>query len=222
MTITLNITFNEHCVSALNDAPAGSRALYVFAHGAGAGMSHPSMAAIAEGLNARGIATLRYQFPYMENRTKRPDPPKVAHAAVRAACAEARRLAPGVPPIAGGKSFGGRMTSQALALSPLEGVIGLAFIGFPLHPAGKPSDERAHHLDDVRVPMLFLQGARDELASLDLLNPVVARLGARATLHLIEGADHSFHVRASSGRKDADVREDLLDAFAEWVERLLD
>lgn len=184
-------------------------------------MTHPSIAAIAEGLAARGIATLRYQFPYMENGSKRPDTPKVAHAAVRAACAEARRLAPDLPLFAGGKSFGGRMTSQAQAIEPLPGVAGIAFIGFPLHPAGKPSDERAAHLADVRIPMLFLQGAKDDLAHLDLLEPVVAKLGKRATLKVFEHADHSFHAPARSGKKDADVREEMLDAFVAWVDDLL-
>jgi predicted alpha/beta-hydrolase family hydrolase len=191
--------------------------LYVFAHGAGAGMRHPSMAAIAEGLGERGIATLRYNFPYTEAGAKRPDPPPVCRAAVHAAVAAAQQLAPQLPLFAGGRSFGGRMTSQAQALSPLPGVRGLIFLGFPLHPAGKPGDERAKHLDDVRIPMLFLSGTRDALAELDLLRPVVERLGARATLTLFEGADHSFHVPAKSGRTDAEVRAELLDALAAWV-----
>lgn len=204
-------------ISGLFLAPPQARAVYVFAHGAGAGMAHPFMAAVATELAERGIATLRYQFPYMEEGGKRPDPPKIAQAAVRAAVAEAARLAPSLPIVAGGKSFGGRMTSQAQAASPLSGVRGLAFFGFPLHPAGKPSDERAAHLSDVNVPMLFLQGTRDALADLKLLKPVVKRLGARATLKLFEDADHSFHVPARSGRKDVDVRTEMLDAFAEWT-----
>ena len=204
-------------VSGLLTRAADAHACYVFAHGAGAGMTHPFMAAVAEELAARGIATLRYQFPYMERGSKRPDPPKVAHAAVRAAVGEAARLLPGAALFAGGKSFGGRMTSQAQAASPLPGVAGLAFLGFPLHPAGKPSDERAKHLEDVRLPMLFLQGTRDELAHLALLKPVVERLGDRATLEVFEDADHSFHVPAKSGRKDAEVRAEVLDAFARWV-----
>ena len=201
----------------LLEAPAGARACYVLAHGAGAGMNHPFMSAVAKGLAARGIATLRYQFPYMDKGSKRPDPPKVAHAAVREAVAEAARRLPDVPLYAGGKSFGGRMTSQAQAIEPLAGVRGLVFLGFPLHAAGKPSDERAAHLADVRVPMLFLQGTRDDLAQLDLLRPVVERLGKRATLETFEDADHSFHVPARTGRKDAEVMADLLDRLARWI-----
>jgi hypothetical protein len=203
------------------DAPAGARAGYVFAHGAGAGMAHPFMANVAQGLAERGIACLRYQFPYMERGSKRPDTPAVAHAAVRAAAAEAARRLPGLPLIAGGKSFGGRMTSQAQALDPLPGVVGLAFLGFPLHPAGKPDDERAAHLFDVNVPMLFLQGTRDELADLSLLQPLVKKLGERATLKLFDDADHSFHVPARSGRNDAQVMAEMLDAFAGWIDTLL-
>ena len=204
-------------VSGLLTAPADARACYVMAHGAGAGMTHSFMAAVANELAERGIATLRFQFPYMERGSKRPDTPKVAHAAVRAAVAEAARRAPGLPLFAGGKSFGGRMTSQAQAASPLPGVGGLIFFGFPLHPAGKPSDERAKHLADVRIPMLFLQGTRDELADLALLRPVVDALGERATLELFEDADHSFHVPARTGRKDAEVRAQALDALARWI-----
>jgi predicted alpha/beta-hydrolase family hydrolase len=205
-------------VSGLLHLPPRARACYVLAHGAGAGMTHPAMESVATGLGARGIATLRYQFPYMEAGGKRPDPPAVAHAAVRAAVAEAGRLVPALPLIAGGRSFGGRMTSQAQAAAPLPGVRGLAFIGFPLHPAGRPSDDRAGHLFDVAVPMLFLQGTRDALAELSLLRPLVGRLGPRATLTLFEGADHSFHVRKSTGRNDAEVRSEMLDALAAWAE----
>ena len=204
-------------VSGLFPAPARARACYVFAHGAGAGMAHPFMERVASELGERGIATLRYQFPYMEQGGKRPDPPKLAHAAVRAAVAAAARLAPALPLIAGGKSFGGRMTSQAQAASPLPGVRGLVFFGFPLHPAGKPSDQRAEHLSDVQVPMLFLQGTRDALADLALLAPLAERLGDRVTLRLLEDADHSFHVPARTGRKDADVRSEMLDAFTDWA-----
>ena len=203
-------------VSGLLLKPPKAHAAYVFAHGAGAGMAHPFMASVATELAERGIASLRYQFPYMEQGGKRPDPPKLAQATVRAAVSEAARLLPSLPLIAGGKSFGGRMTSQAQAASPLPGVRGLAFFGFPLHPAGKPSDERAEHLSDAQIPMLFLQGTRDALADLKLLKGVVKRLGKRATLHLFDDADHSFHVPARSGRKDADVRRAMLDAFAEW------
>ena len=204
-------------VSGLLLAPPRARACYLFAHGAGAGMTHSFMAAVAAGLGDRGIATLRFQFPYMEQRARRPDPPKLAHATVRAAAAEAVRLVPGLPLIAGGKSFGGRMTSQAQAASPLPGVRGLAFLGFPLHPAGKPSDERAAHLHDVKVPMLFLQGTRDTLADLSLLRPVVAGLGRRATLRLFDDADHSFHVPVRTGRRDDDVRREVLDSLAAWA-----
>jgi hypothetical protein len=208
-------------VGGLLQGPPSPRACYVMAHGAGAGMAHPFMAAVATDLARRGIATLRYQFPYMERGSKRPDTPKVAHAAVRAAVAEAARRLPGVPLFAGGKSFGGRMTSQAQALSPLPGVRGLVFLGFPLHPAGKPSDERAAHLRDVAVPLLFLQGTRDELADASLLKPLVAKLGAQATLRLFDEADHSFHVPARTGRRDSDVRAALADALAAWAEGML-
>jgi predicted alpha/beta-hydrolase family hydrolase len=208
-------------VSALLTRPARAHAGLVFAHGAGAGMTHSFMEAVAGGLAARNVATLRYQFPYMEKQAKRPDPPAIAEASVRSAAAEAARALPGVPLIAGGKSFGGRMTSRAQAKRALPGVRGLAFFGFPLHPAGKPSDERAAHLSDVHIPMLFLQGTRDKLAELDRLKPVIERLGARATLHLIEGADHSFHVPARSGRRDADVMAEMLDTFANWIDKVL-
>jgi uncharacterized protein len=207
-------------VSALLTRPEDARACYVFAHGAGAGMRHASVEAIAMGLAERGIATLRYQFPYMEKGGKRPDPPALAQATVRAAVAEAAKACAGLPLIAGGKSFGGRMTSQAQAKAPLDGVIGLAFFGFPLHPAGKPSSDRAKHLAEVEVPMLFLQGTRDALAELSLLQPVVKGLGRKATLHLAEGADHSFHVLKSSGRNDREVLAEILDAFAAWVDSL--
>ena len=209
----------DEAVSALVVQPPRPRACYVFAHGAGAGMTHASMETVAAGLAARGIATLRYQFPYMEKGSKRPDAPKVAHAAVRAAVAEAGRRFPSLPLIAGGRSFGGRMTSQAQAIEPLPGVKGLAFIGFPLHPAGKPSVMRAEHLGDVKIPMLFLQGTRDELATLELLQPLIDRLGARATLKLLQDADHSFHVPARTGRKDPEVRAEMLDELAMWIEQ---
>jgi predicted alpha/beta-hydrolase family hydrolase len=204
-------------VSALFLSPPDAIACYVFAHGAGAGMTHPSMAVIAEELANIGIATLRYQFPYMEKGSKRPDAPALCHATVRAAVAEAARVAPGLPLFAGGKSFGGRMTSQTQALSPLPNVRGLVFMAFPLHPAKRPSDERAAHLGDVQIPMLFLQGTRDELAYLELLEPVVRRLGPRATLHLARDADHSFHVPARSGRKDPEVRAELFAFMRDWI-----
>jgi predicted alpha/beta-hydrolase family hydrolase len=203
-------------VSGLLAVPARPRACYVVAHGAGAGMQHPFLAAVAEGLAQRGIATLRYQFPYIERGSKRPDPPKVATAAVRAAMIEAARHLPGVPLYAGGKSFGGRMTSQAQAAAPLPGVRGLIFLGFPLHAPGKRSDERGAHLAQVSVPMLFLQGTRDDFASLDLLQPLAGRLGA--TLRLFDEADHSFHVPARTGRKDTQVMAELLDVVSGWIE----
>src|SRR3954453_10818657 len=208
---------NAAPVSALLMRPPKARACYVLAHGAGAGMTHRSMETIAVGLGERGIATLRYQFPYMEKGSKRPDPPAAAHAAARAAVAEAMRCCAGLPLIAGGKSFGGRMTSQAQAIAPLAGVRGLAFLGFPLHPAGKPSDIRAKHLDEVDVPMLFVQGTRDKLAELTLLEPVVTRLGPSATLHRVRDADHSFHVPARSGRNDREVMTEVLDALSAWI-----
>ena len=197
--------------------PAAARAGYVLAHGAGAGMSHPFMTATAEQLADRGIATLRYQFPYMERGARRPDPPAIAHATVRAAVAEAARQLPGLPLFAGGKSFGGRMTSQAQAEAPLPGIRGLVFLGFPLHPAKRPSLDRAQHLANVRVPMLFLQGARDALAEPDLIARVVADLGDRATLTTIPDADHSFHVPARTGRTDAQVLAEVCDAIAAWM-----
>jgi uncharacterized protein len=203
--------------SMIWDTPAKPKACLVLAHGAGAGMTHKSMEAGAHGLVARGIAVLRYNFPYMERGSKRVDPPPVAHKAVREAVAAARERAPKLPLFAGGRSFGGRMTSQAQAIAPLEGVRGLVFFAFPLHPAGAPSDERAAHLDQVQIPMLFLQGTRDALADLPLLKPVVKALGPRATLVLAQDADHSFHVPARTGRKDGEVLGELLDAAASWM-----
>jgi predicted alpha/beta-hydrolase family hydrolase len=181
-------------------------------------MDHPFMVAVAAGLAARRVGTLRYQFPYMEQGRKRPDHPPVAIATVRAAVGEAQRLMPGRQLIAGGKSFGGRMTSQAQAAAPLPGVEGLAFLGFPLHPAGRPSRDRGRHLFDVQIPMLFLQGAKDRLAALEELEPLCAALGDRATLRLFADADHSFHVPARTGRSDADVRSEMLDALAGWAD----
>ncbi|HEX6740535.1 MAG TPA: alpha/beta family hydrolase [Sphingomicrobium sp.] len=217
----IRIPVGDDCVSGLLLRPDGARALYVFAHGAGAGMTHRAMESNARGLAARGIATLRYQFPYMEKGSKRVDPPKVAHAAVRAAVAEAAKLVRDLPLFAGGRSFGGRMTSQAQAEMPLPGVRGLAFLGFPLHPGGKPGIERAEHLQRVEIPMLFVSGSRDALAELDLLEPVVAGLGGRATLHLVDQADHSFKVAAKSGRTPADAEAEALDALAQWIAQQL-
>jgi hypothetical protein len=204
-------------VSGLWIAPFDARAVLVLAHGAGAGMTHRAMAATAEGLAERGVATLRFQFPYMQKGGKRVDPPAVAQAAVRAAAAEGLRRAGALPLFAGGRSFGGRMTSQAQAARPLEGVRGLVFFAFPLHPAGKPSVERAAHLAAVTIPMLFLQGTKDLLAQRDLLETTVGGLGDRARLVLEADADHSFHVPAKSGRKDAEVLADILDAAAAWM-----
>ncbi|MBV8036253.1 alpha/beta family hydrolase [Roseateles sp.] len=213
----LSLTVNDRTtVSALWLLPSRPRAAYAFAHGAGAGMQHDFMAALSQALLEQAVATLRYQFPYMERGSKRPDTPALAHATVRAAVAAARGRLPDVPLFAGGKSFGGRMSSQAQALAPMPGLRGLAFVGFPLHPAGKPGVERAAHLADVRVPLLFLQGTRDELAELGLLRGVVQGLGDGATLHIEEDADHAFHVRARSGRTDAQVVQALAATMAAW------
>lgn len=217
---SLRIPVGEGGVSALLIRPADAKALYLFAHGAGAGMTHKSMASNAEGLAAREIATLRYQFPYMEKGSRRPDPPRIAHAAVRAAAAEALKIAPDLPLFAGGRSFGGRMTSQTQAETPLPGVRGLAFLGFPLHPAGKPSIDRAEHLSRVKIPMLFVSGARDALAEMDLLRPTVEALGDRAKLHVIADADHSLKVPAKSGRTAAEAEAEALDAIADWMAAL--
>jgi predicted alpha/beta-hydrolase family hydrolase len=208
---------NGASVSALLLRPDNARACFVLAHGAGAGMSHPSLETVATGLGERGFATLRYQFPYMEKGGRRPDAPAVAHAAVRAAVKEAARRCAGLPLVAGGKSFGGRMTSQAQAIAPLPGVQGLAFLGFPLHPAGKPSTMRAAHLSDIKIPMLFLQGTRDGLAEMTLLEPVVKGLGGLASLHAVQEADHSFRVPARSGRNDRDVMNEVVDALSAWI-----
>ncbi|NJO12101.1 MAG: alpha/beta hydrolase [Gammaproteobacteria bacterium] len=215
--LTLNID-GQTQVSGLWLTAPEARACFVFGHGAGAGMRHAFMSMVAGELAQRGIATLRYQFPYMERRSRRPDPPAICHATVRAACAEAARRAPDLRLLAGGKSFGGRMTSQAQAAAPLPGVNGLAFLSFPLHPAGKPAMDRAEHLRRVQVPMLFLQGTRDELADLQLLTPVVAGLGERATLTVLEEADHSWQVPARTGRKDAQVIVQAMDVFARWAQ----
>jgi len=220
----LRFTVGERAgeVSGLLLRPDGARLLYVLAHGAGAGMRHPFLESISQRLAERSLATLRYQFPYMEQRARRPDPPAVAAATVRAAVMEAARVAPGLPLVAGGKSFGGRMTSTAQAEAPLPGVRGLVFLGFPLHPPGRPGDSRAEHLARVQIPVLFLQGTRDEFADLKLLQPVVKRLGERATLHLVEGGDHSFHVLKRSGRTDPDVMGELVGMIADWAGRLVE
>jgi len=214
--VTITVGDGGARVSGLLMRPPGARWLYVLAHGAGAGMRHPFLETFARALAERDVATLRYQFPYMERRASRPDPPAVAAATVRAAAAEAARLAPELPVVAGGKSFGGRMTSTAQAEQPLPGVRGLVFLGFPLHPPGRRGDARAEHLAQVEIPMLFLQGTRDDFADLQLLRPVVKRLGERATLHLVEGGDHSFHMLKRSGRADAAIMDEIADAIVEW------
>jgi predicted alpha/beta-hydrolase family hydrolase len=207
-------------VSALLRLPPRARAVYALAHGAGAGMDHPFLAAVADGLAARDVASLRYQFPFMERGSRRPDPPRLAHATVRAAVAAAAQAVPDVALFAGGKSFGARMSSQAQAAAPLPGVAGLAFLGFPLHPAKQPASERGAHLAAVACPMLFLQGTRDELADLALMTALCERLGPRATLALVDDADHAFHVRVRSGRNDAQALAAMLDAMAEWMARV--
>ena len=204
-------------VSGLLNLGAESKACFVVAHGAGAGMLHPFMANLATDLGKRGIATLRYQFPYMEKHGRRPDPPALCHATVRAAVAAARNLLPALPLFAGGKSFGGRMTSQAQAANPLPAVRGLAFLGFPLHPPKQPSDSRAAHLLKVQVPMLFLQGARDLYAEPELLNPLITLLAERATLILLPDADHSFHVAKRSSFTDSQINDDMIDGLAGWI-----
>jgi predicted alpha/beta-hydrolase family hydrolase len=215
----VNISVGDEQVSGLLLRPTAAKALYLFAHGAGAGMTHSAMESNAQGLAQRGIATLRYQLPYMEKGSRRPDPPRIAHSAVRAAAAGALKLEPSLPLFAGGRSFGGRMTSQAQAIEPLSLVRGLAFLGFPLHPAGKPGTERADHLVRVKIPMLFVSGDHDALAELDLLRPLVSGLEL-ATLHLVAHADHSLKVPAKSGRTAADAEGEALDAMADWMMRL--
>jgi predicted alpha/beta-hydrolase family hydrolase len=218
--LSINVEEARWVSGLLESSPAAS-ACYVLGHGAGAGMTHPFLECVAQELDQRSIATLRYQFPYMEQRSKRPDSPKLAQATVRAAVVEALRLVPDLPLFAGGKSFGGRMTSQAQAASLLPGVRGLIFLGFPLHPPGRPSTERAAHLFDVEIPMLFLQGTRDEFADLELLQPLVKQLGARATLKLFQDADHSFHVPARTGRTDGQVRAEVLNAMTDWIRQVI-
>lgn len=209
-------------VSALLQLPPKAHAVFVFAHGAGAGMQHSFMVDLSAALAERGVGTLRYQFPYMENGSRRPDPPALCHATVRAAVTEARKNAPKIALYAGGKSFGGRMTSQAQASQPLANVSGLIFVGFPLHPAKKPASERGKHLGDIAIPMLFLQGTRDDLADLSLLEPLVEKLASRAELHRVEGADHSFHVLVRSGRNDKEVMIELADEIARFTNPVRD
>ena len=216
----LAISLGPERVSGLLLRPDDAKALFVFAHGAGVGMNHPSMASAAEGLAARGIATLRFNFPFMEKRTGRPDPPRIAHVAVRAAVGAAGEMAGDLPLFAGGRSFGGRMTSQAQALEPLRGVRGLVFLCFPLHPAGNPGIERADHLGHVQIPMLFVSGSRDALAEIERLKSVVEGLRDRATLHVVDQADHGLRVPAKSGRTSEEAQGEALDAVAEWMAAL--
>jgi predicted alpha/beta-hydrolase family hydrolase len=220
---SVTISVNEQIrVSGLMQRAASAKTCLVLAHGAGAGMEHPFMAALAHDLEAIGIATLRFQFPYIEIRGKRPDPPALCHATIRAAVAAAHELEPSLPLLAGGKSFGGRMTSQAQAEIPLPHVGGLVFFGFPLHPAKQPSIDRGAHLFQVKIPMLFLQGTRDTLAELPLIEPLAERLGKLATLTLLEAADHSFHVPARSGRTDVQVRSEMLGSVATWADAVIE
>jgi len=212
---------NGRHVSALLEMPAGARSLLVLAHGAGAGMNHPFLENLSEQLGAAGIATLRYQFPYMEERRRIPDRAQLLMATVAAAVQAGVKAARGLPVLAGGKSMGARMTSQAAAESALEGVSGLVFFGFPLHPPNRPRTKRADHLAAVTVPMLFLQGTRDAFADLKLLSPICKKLGSRATLHIIDGADHSFHVPKKSGRTDADVLRELAETTSSWSQNIV-
>jgi uncharacterized protein len=204
-------------VSALLLRPADARWLLVLAHGAGAGMRHAFLEELCLRLARRGVATFRYQFPYMEQGRRSPSPRPLLLATVRSALAAAAEAAGDLPLVAGGKSMGGRMTSLAAAEAPLPGVRGLAFLGFPLHAAGRPGSERGTHLEQVGLPMLFVQGSRDKLAELELLRPLCARLGERATLHVVDGGDHSFRVLKRSGRSDAEALDEVADAVAEWL-----
>jgi hypothetical protein len=216
MTLDIPVSDRLGRVSGILMRPPNARVLYLLAHGAGAGMRHRFMEAIADALQARGVATVRYQFPYTESGARRPDPPAVLEATVRAAAKCAAEIAPDLPLVAGGKSMGGRMTSNAQARAPLSGVAGLVFLGFPLHPPKRPGEERAEHLRLVELPMLFLQGTRDNLADVGLITGVCERLGPRATLHIVEGGDHSFEVLKRSGRTAAEVLEELAGTTAEW------
>lgn len=217
--ITIPVAGTAVQVSGLVLMPPTARFLYVIAHGAGAGMEHPFLAGVSEALAREGIASLRYQFPYMEEGKRRPDPPHLLHATVRSAVEVASAF--GLPIVAGGKSMGGRMTSSAAATEALPGVRGLVFFGFPLHAPGRPGIERAKHLDDVDLPMLFLQGTRDTFAGLDLLGPVIENLAPRATLHTVEGGDHSFKVLKRSGRTLEEVTAELVEAMSAWGDTIL-
>lgn len=220
-TLRHTVRIDDRQVSALVNVPPHAHACYVMAHGAGAGMEHTFMTTMVAALDAYGVATFRFQFPYMERGSRRPDPPKVAQAAVRAAVREATRCCSALPMFAGGKSFGGRMTSQAQAADPLPGILGLAFLGFPLHPAGKPSTTRATHLDDIDIPMRFFQGTRDKLAETPLLTTAIDALRGAATLSLIDGADHGFHVLKRSGLTDEDVIRMIATDLAAWTKRIV-
>lgn len=217
----LKIAVDAEAVSAVLLCPPNAKALYLFAHGAGAGMDHHAMESNAQGLAARSIATLRYQFLYMEKGSRRPDGPKAAHAVVRAAAAKAAQLVPELPLLAGGRSFGGRMTSQTQAEEALPNVLGLAFLGFPLHPVDKPGIDRAAHLSKIAIPMIFIAGSRDALAETDLLCPVVSDLGNQSRLHIVDHADHSFKVAKKSGRTTADAEAEALDALAGWISNII-
>lgn len=219
--LELDIPVGEERVSGLLLRPDNAVALYLFAHGAAVGMNHPTMVANAEGLAERGIATLRYQFPYMEKGGRRPDPPRIAQAAVRAAVDAVVQFAADLPLFAGGRSYGGRMTSQAQATAPLPRVRGLVFLGFPLHPPGAPGFSRAAHLERVHIPMLFVSGDRDALADVNLLRSMVDDLGERATLHLVRGGDHGLRVLVKSGRTSEEAQAEALDTVAEWMKGLL-
>ena len=221
MNVDIQVSDGIGKVSGILLRPPNAWANYVLAHGAGAGMRHRFMESIAQALAGQGIATLRSQFPYVEAGTRRPDPPGVLEATVRAAVATAQESTPDLPLVAGGKSLGGRMASNAMARRRLEGVLGLVFLGFPLHPARQPAVTRAEHLDRVEAPMLFLQGTRDDLADLDLVTSVCARLGPKATLHLVEGADHSFAVLKRSGRTEAEVLAELAVTITGWLRPLI-
>jgi predicted alpha/beta-hydrolase family hydrolase len=220
MTGESSFAFRDGRLSALLELPEGAEWLYVLAHGAGAGMRHQFLEHIAQALAARRIGTFRYQFPYMEQGRHRTDPPALAHEAVRVAVQAAQARAQGVPIIAGGKSYGGRMTSETQAKEPIEGLRGIVFLGFPLHAPKKPTSHRAEHLDRVQVPMLLIQGTRDDLADLTLLRPVCESLGSRATLHIVEGGDHSFRTPKRVGRTEAETTGGIADAIASWSERL--
>jgi uncharacterized protein len=217
-SLRLHVSGVADPVDARLVAPPGARVLYALAHGAGAGMTHPFLEDMSQRLAARAIATLRFQFPYMQAGRKRPDPPALLMATVRAALDEAARALPGIPLVAGGKSMGGRMTSRLMAEAPHPDVRGLIFLGFPLHPAGAPASERAEHLAAVSVPMLFLQGTRDALADLTLMHPVIASLGARATMHVVDGGDHSFEVLARTGRTADEIHDELAGTIATWLD----